>query len=303
MRIDPPARRTTKTRLRHSRLRAGFAERHSRNSKSAAFLIRQPDADRRHDPSSRETIRFLTLKRRLDIALVKKGLASSRQQARGLIMAGRVLVNRLPVEKPGAQVGERDELTIRGDEPEYASRGGIKLQAAIEGFGIRVENSVCMDVGASTGGFTDCLLKHGAAQVFAVDVGYGQLAWRLRQDPKVVVIERTNIRHMPFEKIGCRVNLVTIDVSFISLKIVVPAVRTFMHADGRIIALIKPQFEVGKDAVGKGGVVRDPQRHREVLIELEGFFQRIGLATQDTIPSPITGPKGNREFLTLLVPS
>jgi 23S rRNA (cytidine1920-2'-O)/16S rRNA (cytidine1409-2'-O)-methyltransferase len=216
-------------------------------------------------------------------------------------MAGRVLVNRLPVEKPGAQIGEDDDVTVRGGELPYASRGGIKLQAAIEAFGIRVENSVCMDVGASTGGFTDCLLQYGAARVFAVDVGYGQLAWQLRQDPRVVAIERTNIRHMPFETIGSRVDLITIDVSFISLKIVVPAVRPFIQPRGHIIALVKPQFEVGKGKVGKGGVVRDPQLHQQVLDELSGFFQNAGFNTLDIIPSPITGPKGNREFLSLLI--
>jgi 23S rRNA (cytidine1920-2'-O)/16S rRNA (cytidine1409-2'-O)-methyltransferase len=242
------------------------------------------------------------VKQRLDIVLVSKGLAGSRQRARGLIMAGRVLVNRLPVEKPGAQVEQSDEITVRGDDLPYASRGGIKLQAAIEAFGIRVGNSVCMDVGASTGGFTDCLLQHGAARVFAVDVGYGQLAWQLRQDPRVVAIERTNIRHLPFETIGCRVDLITIDVSFISLKIVVPAVRPFIQPQGHIIALVKPQFEVGKGKVGKGGVVRDPQLHQQVLDELAGSFQSAGFDTVDTIPSPITGPKGNREFLSLLIP-
>ncbi|KPJ74994.1 MAG: RNA methyltransferase [Deltaproteobacteria bacterium SG8_13] len=241
------------------------------------------------------------VKLRLDIALVNKGLAASRQQARALIMAGRVLVNREPMEKPGAQVGQNDEVSLRGDDPEYVSRGGIKLQAALEAFDIRVENCVCMDVGASTGGFTDCLLQHGASQVYAVDVGYGQLAWRLRQDSRVEVIERTNIRYMPFEKIGRVVDLITIDVSFISLKIVVPAVRQFLHPGGRIIALVKPQFEVGKGNVGKGGVVRDPQLHEQVLGQLAGFFYDAGLQTLDTIPSPITGPKGNREFLTLLI--
>jgi 23S rRNA (cytidine1920-2'-O)/16S rRNA (cytidine1409-2'-O)-methyltransferase len=243
------------------------------------------------------------VKQRLDIALVNKGLASSRQQARELIMAGRVLVNLLPVEKPATQVRVQDEVTLRGEEPVYASRGGHKLQAAIEAFDIRVKNCVCLDVGASTGGFTDCLLKNGADRVFAVDVGYGQLAWRLRQDPRVDVIERTNIRYMPYEKIGRRVDLITIDVSFISLTIVVPAVQQFMHPESRIIALIKPQFEVGKGKVGKGGVVRDPQLHQEVLSDLAGFFQRTGLQPIDTIASPITGPKGNREFLTLLIPS
>ena len=242
------------------------------------------------------------MKQRLDIVLVNKGLAASRQQARGLIMAGRVLVNRLPVEKPGAPVGSGDEVTIRGDDPEYASRGGVKLQAAIKAFELRVENCICLDVGASTGGFTDCLLQHGAAQVFAVDVGYGQLAWRLRQDPKVVTIERTNIRYMPFEKIGRRVDLITIDVSFISLKIVVPCVRQFIDPQGRIVALVKPQFEVGKGNVGKGGVVRDPQLHRRVLEQLDRFFQTAGFTSIDTITSPITGPKGNREVFLLLGP-
>ena len=243
------------------------------------------------------------MKQRLDIALVNKGLASSRQQARELIAAGRVLVNLLPVEKPATQVRAQDAVTLRGDEPVYASRGGLKLQAAIEAFDIRVKNCVCLDVGASTGGFTDCLLQNGARRVYAVDVGYGQLAWNLRQDPRVDVIERTNVRYMPYEKIGRRVDLITIDVSFISLTIVVPAIQQFMHHDSRIIALIKPQFEVGKGKVGKGGVVRDPQLHQEVLSDLAGFFRRTGLQPIDTIPSPITGPKGNREFLTLLIPS
>ena len=218
-------------------------------------------------------------------------------------MAGRVLVNRLPAEKPGAQVKEQDEVTLRGDEPVFASRGGLKLQAAIDAFDISAKDCVCLDVGASTGGFSDCLLQNGARRVFAVDVGYGQLAWRLRQDPRVDVIERTNIRYMPFEKIGRRVDLITIDVSFISLTIVVPAVQQFMHPDSRIVALIKPQFEVGKGKVGKGGVVRDPQLHQEVLNDLDRFFLGNGLKSIDTIPSPITGPKGNREFLTLLIPS
>ena len=242
------------------------------------------------------------MKQRLDIALVDRGLAASRQRARGLIMAGRVLVNRLPVEKPGAQVGDRDDISVRGDDPEYASRGGIKLQAAIEAFALEVENKVCLDVGASTGGFTDCLLRNGAAQVFAVDVGYGQLAWRLRQDPRVVAVERTNIRYMPFEAIGRRVHLITIDVSFISLRIVVPAVEKFLDRKGCIVALVKPQFEVGKDKVGKGGVVRDPRLHQQVLSDLTGFFPGVGFAMERTLPSPITGPKGNREFLALLTP-
>ena len=242
------------------------------------------------------------MKQRLDITLVNKGLAPSRQRAQALILAGKVLVNRQPVQKCGAQVGHTDEIAVREDEPEYVSRGGVKLQAALEAFEIPVQDSVCMDVGASTGGFTDCLLKNGAAQVFAVDVGYGQLAWRLRQDPRVVVIERTNVRYLPFDKIGRLVDLITIDVSFISLRIVVPAVQQFVHPQGRIIALVKPQFEVGKENVGKGGVVRDPHLHEAVLSDLSRFFPTVGFESISTVPSPITGPKGNREFFCLLIP-
>mgnify|MGYP000606219868 CR=1 FL=1 len=182
----------------------------------------------------------------------------------------------------------------------YVSRGGLKLEAALQHFGLDVTSATCLDVGASTGGFTDCLLQHGAKRVYAVDVGYGQLAWKLRQDPRVVVIERTNIRHMTVEVIPEPVDLVTIDVSFISLKIVVPAVTAFMGRDARILALIKPQFEVGRKQVGKGGVVRDATLHKEVIEHLSAFFQAKGLILVGVLPSPILGPKGNREFFILL---
>ena len=266
------------------------------------YVIRQPICDSAPHHSVIEYLTSLIVKQRLDIALVEKGLAESRQRARALIMAGRVLVNRHPVEKPGAQIRQTDHVRIRGEEPEYASRGGLKLEDALETFAIDVTDCTCLDVGASTGGFTDCLLQRGASQVFAVDVGYGQLAWRLRQDPRVVVIERTNIRYMPFDKIGCRVDVITVDVSFISLKIVVPAVLKFIHPQGRIVALIKPQFEVGRENVGKGGVVRDPTLHAAVLGDLEVYFQTIGLRSVNTAESPVMGPKGNREFFTLLTP-
>jgi 23S rRNA (cytidine1920-2'-O)/16S rRNA (cytidine1409-2'-O)-methyltransferase len=189
---------------------------------------------------------------------------------------------------------------LKGEDIAYVSRGGLKLEAALHAFGIDVSGKVCLDVGASTGGFTDCLLQHGAASIYAVDVGYGQLAWRLRQDSRVVVIERTNIRHMSFETVGQQVDMITIDVSFISLKIVVPVVLKYMGDNSTIIALIKPQFEVGKGKVGKGGVVRDSRLHAEVLTDLSAFFSGTGLMNTNIIESPILGPKGNKEFLIML---
>jgi 23S rRNA (cytidine1920-2'-O)/16S rRNA (cytidine1409-2'-O)-methyltransferase len=241
-------------------------------------------------------------KRRLDLMLVEKGLAKSRERARALIMAGKVLVNDRPVAKPGCGVSSADRLALKGEDIPYVSRGGLKLQAAINYFKLDVSGSVCMDVGASTGGFTDCLLSHGARRVYAVDVGYGQLAWKLRQDARVIVIERTNIRHMPADAIPESVDLATIDVSFISLKIVVPAVAHFIKPAASILALIKPQFEVGKGRVGKGGVVREPELHRQVIAELSDFFAAINLMPEAVYPSPLLGPKGNREFFILLRP-
>lgn len=243
----------------------------------------------------------MTGKKRLDTTLVERVLVQSRQRAQALIMAGKVLVNQQPENKPGSLVSSEDEIIIRGENMPYVSRGGLKLERALEYFAIDASGRVCLDVGASTGGFTDCLLQHGAEKVFAVDVGYGQLAWKLRQDPRVVVIERTNIRHMSADKIPWPVDLVTIDASFISLRIVVPAILKFMADSAGIIALIKPQFEVGKGRVGKGGVVRDPELHREVNERLCDFFLQAGLVSQGIIPSPILGPKGNREFITYLL--
>jgi len=236
-------------------------------------------------------------KQRLDLTVYERGLAPSRQRARSLIMAGKILVNRQPIDKPGAVISDKDIIELKGEDIPYVSRGGLKLSAALTAFDQDVADLVCLDVGASTGGFTDCLLQHGARRVFAVDVGYGQLAWQLRQDPRVIVIERTNIRHMPFETVGERVHLVTIDVSFISLKIVVPAAMPFMHTGAGIIALIKPQFEVGKGNVGKGGIVSDPNLHQAVVIRLSEFFTGLGLTVAAVVPSPIRGAKGNREFL------
>ncbi len=233
--------------------------------------------------------------------MVEKGLVASRQRAQAMIMAGNVLVNCQLVEKSGHLISEASEITLKGETIPYVSRGGLKLEKALESFAVSVQGLVCLDVGASTGGFTDCLLQHGAVHVYAVDVGYGQLAWQLRQDARVTAIERMNIRNMPLNMLPEPVDLVTIDVSFISLKIVVPAVMKFIRKPAWIIALIKPQFEVGKGKVGKGGVVRDPLQHESVLNELDQFFKDSGWTCLAVVPSPILGPSGNKEFLIHLI--
>lgn len=239
-------------------------------------------------------------KERLDLAVVEQGLASSRPRAKALIMAGKIRVNEQLADKPGSIVRPHDMISLIGQDLPYVSRGGLKLEKALASFGIHVDGWTCLDVGASTGGFSDCLLKHGALKVYAVDVGYGQFAWELRNDPRIVLIERTNIRHLPLEAIPSPVDLVVIDVSFISLKIVVPAVLKFLKKGSIIAALIKPQFEVGKGQVGKGGVVRDPDQHRSVLQSLATFFEDLNFRVQPPVPSPIKGPKGNVEFLMAL---
>ena len=232
--------------------------------------------------------------------MLSKGLADSRQIAQALIMSGKVMVDLVPVMKPGTRILEASEIAVKGESPAYVSRGGLKLEAALKGYALGVERWVCLDVGASTGGFSDCLLQHGARHIYAVDVGYGQLAWKLRQDPRITVIERTNIRYMPDSRLPELVDLVTIDTSFISLRIVLPAVLKFIKPSGNILALIKPQFEIGKGKVGKGGVVRDKTLHEVVLKELTHFFQGLGLNCRSPIPSPIQGPKGNQEYFILL---
>ncbi len=239
-------------------------------------------------------------KKRLDLVIVDKGLVNSRQRAQALIMAGKVLVNNQIVDKPGTSVFPEDDIVLQGEDHPYVSRGGLKLEKAIHTLGTDIKDFVCLDVGASTGGFTDCLLQHGASRVYAVDVGYGQLAWKLRQNPRVVVIERMNIRHMKPETIPQLVDLVTIDVSFISLKKVVPEILKFMKKSAGILALVKPQFEVGKRHVGRGGVVRDPVLHAQVIKNLTDFFIKKHLFSEWVIPSPISGPKGNREFFISL---
>jgi 23S rRNA (cytidine1920-2'-O)/16S rRNA (cytidine1409-2'-O)-methyltransferase len=240
------------------------------------------------------------LRQRLDLSMVKRRLAASRQRAQAMIMAGKVWVNDILVDKPGTQVTDRDRIQLKEADMPFVSRGGLKLAGALDTLQMDPGGRICLDVGASTGGFTDCLLQRGAARVYAVDVGYGQLAWSLRQDPRVVVIERTNIRHMPPSVIGEPIDLVVIDASFISLKIVVPAALRFLRPEGEILALIKPQFEVGKGRVGKGGVVRDPALHDQVILDLSLFFTELGLDVAAVVPSPVLGPKGNREFVAYL---
>jgi 23S rRNA (cytidine1920-2'-O)/16S rRNA (cytidine1409-2'-O)-methyltransferase len=212
-------------------------------------------------------------KRRLDLIIVERKLAQSRERAKAMIMAGKVLVDDIPVDKPGTLVGEDARIQLKGEDIPFVSRGGVKLEGALNDFKLDVNGMVCLDVGASTGGFTDCLLAHGAKKVFAVDVGYGQLAWKLRQDHRVVVIERTNIRNMKQGALPCPVDLVTIDVSFISLRIVVPSVAGFLK-NGFILSLIKPQFEVGREKVGKGGVVKDPVCTSKSLQTFQSFFKK-----------------------------
>jgi len=239
-------------------------------------------------------------KHRLDLIVVEKGMAKSRQRAQAIIMAGKVLVNERPVDKPGFFVSPEDRVELKGTDIPYVSRGGLKLEAALHELQLDVTGWICIDVGASTGGFTDCLLQHGVERVYAVDVGYGQLAWKLRQDPRVIVIERTNVRYMTADSVPAPVDLISIDVSFISLKIVVPAIIKFLKSDASILALIKPQFEVGKKQVGKGGVVKLPELHQQVIEDLSEFFETIKLAPLSVYPSPLLGPKGNREFFIFL---
>lgn len=234
---------------------------------------------------------------RLDELLRNRGLAESRERAQRLIMAGYVRVAGHTAAKAGMRVSQDASVEVVGSESPYVSRGGVKLAHALSEFGINVSGSAAMDVGASTGGFTDCLLQSGALRVYAVDVGYGQLSWRLRQDPRVVVIERQNIRTMTFSQVPESVGLATIDVSFISLKKVLPKVMEFLKAKGTIVALIKPQFEAGRGEVGRGGIIRSADVHRRVIDEISDFCTNLSLNVIGITPSPILGQEGNREFL------
>jgi len=239
-------------------------------------------------------------KERLDQAMVSRGLAPSREKGKALIMAGKVFVNGQKADKPGTQVKASDEVTVKGDPLPYVSRGGLKLEKALREFGLALDGKVMMDVGASTGGFTDCALQRGAVKVYAIDVGYGQLDWRLRQDPRVINLERTNARYLTAEQINEQVDFISIDVSFISLSKILPALLPFLREKGDLVALIKPQFEAGREKVGKRGVVRDPQVHKEVIRNILSLCRELDLNPQGLQYSPITGPEGNIEFLLWL---
>lgn len=234
---------------------------------------------------------------RLDILLIDKGLVESRSKAQALIMAGKVRVDGQVVTKAGTQISAEADINIESALP-YVSRGGLKLAAALDAFKIDPTGYICADVGASTGGFTDVLLQRGAARVYAIDVGYGQLAWKLRQSERVVVMERTNARTL--EQLPESINLVTIDASFISLKLILPAGAKWLALPASVVALVKPQFEAGKAQVGKGGVVREKAVHRQVLQNVIAYANDLGFSAVGLIPSPITGPAGNHEFLLYL---
>lgn len=237
------------------------------------------------------------MKIRLDAYLVENGLVSGRDLAKSLIMEGKVYVNNQKADKAGEQVSEKDKVELRGETLKYVSRGGLKLEKAMNTFPIRLDGAVAMDIGASTGGFTDCMLQNGASKVFSVDVGYGQLAWKLRTDERVVNMERTNIRYVTPEDIGQELDFASIDVAFISLKLVLPVAKNLLKENGEIVALIKPQFEAGREKVGKKGVVREPSVHREVICEVTRFAQECGFCILGLDFSPIRGPEGNIEYL------
>ncbi len=239
---------------------------------------------------------------RLDKLLVAKGFAPTRERAQSLVLAAKVLVNGRILTKAGQKVPDDSDIRIIADAIPYVSRGGLKLEHAIRAFSIEVSGRIAMDVGSSTGGFTDCLLSFGARRVYAVDVGYGQLAFKLRNDPRVVPLERKNIRYLPVELVPELVQIVSIDTSFISLKLVIPSVLNFLQAEAVLVALIKPQFEAGREQASKGaGVIRDPRIHEQVCDAVAKFTAGLGFEVVGIIPSPILGPKGNREFLMAAV--
>ena len=236
-------------------------------------------------------------KERLDVLLTARGLAESRSRAQAVIMAGEVYVNGQKADKAGMEVPLEAEIEVRGSACPYVSRGGLKLEKALRDFGVDPTGYVCSDSGASTGGFTDCLLQQGAKKVFAIDVGYGQLAWKIRSDPRVVVMERTNIRYVTPEDLGEALDLSVVDVSFISLKIVLPAIQKLLKPTGQVLCLIKPQFEAGKELVGKKGVVRDPAVHEQVVQNFVDLAAELGFTLRNLTFSPVKGPEGNIEFL------
>ncbi len=241
-------------------------------------------------------------KERLDVLLVKKGLAESRERAKTTIMAGLVLVDEKKIDKAGTMVKEDAVIRILGNNNPYVSRGGLKLAKAIKEFGVSLQDKIAADIGASTGGFTDCMLQNGAVKVFAIDVGYGQLAWKLRTDERVVNMERTNIRNVHLEDLGQPIDFASIDVAFISLDKVLPNVKELLQPKGEVVALIKPQFEAGREKVGKKGVVKDPAVHEEVIIKVLHVADDLGLKALALTYSPVKGPEGNIEYLVWLTP-
>ena len=240
------------------------------------------------------------MKKRLDILVTENGLAESREKAKALIMAGQVYVDNQKADKPGDTFSEDAHVEIRGKGLQYVSRGGLKLEKAMKEFGLTLTDKICMDVGASTGGFTDCMLQNGASKVYSVDVGYGQLAWSLRTDARVVNLERTNARYLTREQIPEEIDFFSVDVSFISLSLTLPAVRPLLAEHGQAVCLIKPQFEAGREKVGKKGVVRDQSVHREVIEKIRNFSLENGFSVLGLTYSPVKGPEGNIEYLIYL---
>lgn len=240
-------------------------------------------------------------KERLDVLLVEKGMVNSREKARGVIMSGVVYVEEVKVDKPGTKISNTATIQIRGNTLAYVSRGGLKLEKAIKSFDVDIEDAICLDIGASTGGFTDCMLQNKAKKVYAIDVGYGQLAWSLRTDTRVVCMERTNIRYVTPNMIQDEADLASIDVAFISLTKVIPAVYELLKSSGKLVCLVKPQFEAGRENVGKKGVVRDKNIHNEVLTRIIEFcVNKMKLKVLGLTYSPIKGPEGNIEYLLYL---
>lgn len=238
------------------------------------------------------------MKERLDVLLVKLGLSESREKAKTLIMTGNVFVNGQREDKAGSTFDEeKSKIEVKGATLKYVSRGGLKLEKAIASFGICLEEAVCMDIGASTGGFTDCMLQNHASKVFSIDVGHGQLAWKLRQDERVVCMEKTNFRYVTPEQIGEEIDFASVDVSFISLSKILPAAYPLLKQDGEMVCLIKPQFEAGREKVGKKGVVREPEIHEEVIEKVYGFVKENNFRILHLEFSPVRGPEGNIEYL------
>ena len=240
-------------------------------------------------------------KERIDKLLFEKGLVPSREKAKALIMAGKVFIKAGRIEKPGQLVDVDAPLEIKKPSTPYVSRAGVKLEKALHTFGISVSQKIALDVGASTGGFTDCLIQHGARLVYAVDVGYGQMDPKIAQNSKVIIKDRVNLRYATQKDFPCLFDLITIDVSFISLRLILPVAKKLLTSGGEIICLVKPQFEIGKGQVGKGGIIRDPQKHARVLWKIIHFAQEQNLFFSNVVTSPITGAKGNKEFLLYLV--